>query len=69
MTRARLAATAVVLLLVAILSGCRSGPKPLCRVNDQCFVCADEAAVAKCKVDPTRSRCKWTPLSDCEAKR
>lgn len=59
------------LLLVALAAaawvGCGS-EKRTCRVNDQCFACPDEAAVAKCKADPTRSRCKWTPMSDCEGK-
>lgn len=48
------------------LAACNGGPKKTCKVNDQCFVCPDEAAVTRCKADPTRSRCKWTPLSDCK---
>jgi hypothetical protein len=57
----------VVLGFVVLLVAACGGEKKMCRVNDQCFVCADDAAVAKCKADPTRSHCKWTPMSDCDA--
>lgn len=59
--------TALLLLASVACGGC-GGEKKTCRVNDQCFVCPDDGAVAKCKADPTRSRCKWTPMSDCEGK-
>jgi hypothetical protein len=55
-----------VVLAAALLGACRGGPKRTCKVNDQCFVCPDEAAITRCKADPTRSRCKWTPPEDCK---
>ena len=54
------------LVVVLLLVACKSAPQKFCKVNDQCFVCPDDAAVQKCFSDPTTSRCKWTPPSNCK---
>ncbi len=53
-------------VLLVLGAACNRGPKKTCRVNDQCFTCPNDEAIAKCKADPTRSRCKWAPMSECE---
>jgi hypothetical protein len=57
---------AALLLLLVLGTGCRGSMKKHCKVNDQCFACPDDKAVAACKADPTSSRCKWTPPENCK---
>ena len=56
----------VALLVSLLVASCRKGPELTCRVNEQCFVCPDEKAKAKCVADPTTSRCKWAEPSHCK---
>jgi hypothetical protein len=44
----------------------KPGPELTCKVNDVCFVCTDEKAQAKCKVDPSTARCKYAEPSHCQ---
>jgi hypothetical protein len=39
-------------------------PKLLCKMNNQCWVCPDEAAMKKCILNPVTSGCKQS-ASDC----
>lgn len=61
-----------VLLLAAasslLVAACakKAGPELTCKVNGVCFVCADDKAQAKCKVDPSTSRCKYAEPSHCK---
>jgi hypothetical protein len=52
-------------LLVAACTK-KAGPELTCKVNDVCFVCPDEKAQAKCKVDPSTARCKYAQPSHCK---
>jgi hypothetical protein len=55
----------VFLLLAIGAVACGTSKKKTCKVNDQCFVCPDDKAVAACFADPTSSRCKWAEPSNC----
>ena len=39
-------------------------PKLICKMNNQCWVCPDEAAMTKCIINPVTSGCKLSP-TDC----
>ena len=63
--------TLALLLVTATLvtvTACKkkSGPELTCKVNGVCFVCADEKAQAKCKVDPSTARCKYAEPDHCK---
>jgi hypothetical protein len=60
--------TAVVALLACtLLAACkRGGPELTCKVNGVCFICADEKAQAKCRVDPSTAKCKYAEPSHCK---
>jgi hypothetical protein len=60
----RLAVLVVSCLSLLSPAAC-SRERRLCKVNDQCFVCADDKSLTKCVRDPSTARCKWTPPSDC----
>ena len=61
-------AAALVLTGVLLLAACKkkSGPELTCKVNAVCFVCPDEKAQAKCKVDPSIARCKSAEPDHCK---
>jgi len=53
---------------VLLVAACakKAGPELTCKVNDVCFVCPDEKAQARCKVDPSTSHCKFAEPSHCK---
>jgi hypothetical protein len=77
MIRRLLVASAVFALLAVASAACKKenagvgpdggpAPKPLyCKVTNQCWICADEAALKKCILNPVTSGCKQGTFSDC----
>ncbi len=61
----RRAAVLFAILVTSTLAAC-SRERKICKVNDQCFVCADDKSLARCVRDPSTSRCKWTPPHECK---
>ena len=39
--------------------------KQICKMNNQCWVCPDEAAMKKCIINPGTSGCKLAGPSEC----
>lgn len=39
--------------------------KLICKMNNQCWVCPDEAAMKKCIINPGTSGCKLSGPSEC----
>jgi len=39
--------------------------KLVCKVDNQCMICPDEAAMKKCIINPTTSGCKLAAAGDC----
>ncbi len=55
------------LVALAALAGCKKdGPELTCKANDVCFVCADRKQQAKCRADPSTSRCAYAEPSHCK---
>jgi hypothetical protein len=48
-------------------SGTASGhaPKLICKMNNQCWICPDDAAMKKCIINPATSGCKQSSDGDC----
>jgi hypothetical protein len=77
MIRRLLVASAIFALLALSAVACKKeeagggpdggpAPKPLyCKVTNQCWICADEAALTKCILNPVTSGCKQGTFSDC----
>jgi hypothetical protein len=64
--KARARAILLAAAAAGLLAGaCHSAPRKLCKVNEQCFVCAGDKELAKCVRDPATSHCKWTPPEGC----
>ena len=40
-------------------------PKMICKMNNQCWICPDEAAMKKCIINPVTSGCKQGSPGDC----
>ena len=40
-------------------------PKMICKMNNQCWICPDEAAMKKCIINPATSGCKVGSPGDC----
>ena len=40
-------------------------PKLYCKMNNQCWICPDDAAMKKCILNPTTSGCKQGGPTDC----
>jgi hypothetical protein len=40
-------------------------PKLICKVNDQCLICPDDASLKKCIINPTTSGCKIATSGEC----
>jgi hypothetical protein len=40
-------------------------PKLFCKLNNQCWICPDDAAMTKCIINPTTSGCKQGGITDC----
>ena len=68
MTMRTLALLTIALIAGTLVTACKkkSGPELTCKVNGVCFVCADEKAQAKCKVDPSTARCKYAEPDHCK---
>ena len=39
--------------------------KQICKMNNQCWICPDEAALKKCILNPATSGCKVAGASEC----
>lgn len=39
--------------------------KHICKMNNQCWICPDEAAMKKCIINPVTSGCKQSTSGDC----
>jgi len=37
----------------------------VCKLNNQCWICPDEAAMKKCIINPVTSGCKQSTSGDC----
>ena len=40
-------------------------PKLFCKMNNQCWICPDDAAMKKCIINPVSSGCKQGGVSEC----
>jgi hypothetical protein len=40
-------------------------PKMICKMNNQCWICPDEAAMKKCIINPATSGCKQASPDEC----
>ncbi len=40
-------------------------PKLICKINNQCLVCPDEAAMKKCIINPATSGCRAGTATEC----
>ena len=40
-------------------------PKLICKMNNQCWICPDDAAMKKCIINPATSGCKLSSDGDC----
>jgi hypothetical protein len=40
-------------------------PKMICKMNNQCWICPDEAAMKKCIINPATSGCKQGTAGEC----
>ena len=40
-------------------------PKMICKMNNQCWICPDEAAMKKCIINPATSGCKQGSPGEC----
>lgn len=40
-------------------------PKMICKMNNQCWICPDEAAMKKCILNPATSGCKQASPGEC----
>ncbi len=40
-------------------------PKMICKMNNQCWICPDEAAMKKCIINPATSGCKQGTSGEC----
>jgi hypothetical protein len=45
--------------------GGTKAPKQICTMNNQCWICPDEAAMKKCIINPGTSGCKLSSDGDC----
>ena len=45
--------------------GGKPPPKLVCKVDNKCMICPDEAAMKKCIINPTTSGCKVAAAGDC----
>ena len=45
--------------------GAVKGPKLICKMNNQCWICPDEAAMKKCIINPATSGCKQGSPGEC----
>lgn len=52
--------------LLVVACAKEASPELTCKVNGVCFVCPDEKAQARCKVDPSTARCKFAEPSHCK---
>jgi hypothetical protein len=39
--------------------------KQICKMNNQCWICPDEAAMKKCIINPATSGCKLSGPTEC----
>ena len=39
--------------------------KLICKMNNQCWICPDDAAMSKCVINPATSGCKQASDGDC----
>ena len=40
-------------------------PKMICKMNNQCWICPDEAAMKKCIINPVTSGCRQASAGEC----
>lgn len=77
MTRNNVIAIAAALIAAAALAACKAegdaaGPdggkpiKQICKMNNQCWICPDEAALKKCILNPATSGCKQATEGECQ---
>jgi len=43
----------------------KKAPKLICKMNNQCWICPDDAAMKKCIINPTTSGCKQSSEGEC----
>ena len=77
MTRRILVTALVSSFVVLSLFACKGGnggapdgdgghaPKLICKMNNQCWICPDDAAMKKCIINPTTSGCKQASAGEC----
>ena len=78
MTRRILVTAAVSSFVVLSLLACKGGsgggvsdgdgghaPKLICKMNNQCWICPDDAAMKKCIINPATSGCKQAGAGEC----
>ena len=76
MLRKILVLTTTFLLLSTLALACKGtggtadgdggkAPKLICKMNSQCWICPDDAAMKKCILNPVTSGCKQGSAGDC----